>query len=148
MNKVKLTYLLTMTELGFNDMSTLVGHFILSPRERKKRDSRGDEREGQGRKKKKMNKSEETEEIKTFPSYPYQLQRQQALPNCKPISAGQRGDVRYMTPLPHPTTPTCLLTLLYLPCVLGHLNFILLILVYHLLMCLKYCRMSGKECSP
>ena len=34
-------------------MSTLVGHFVLSPREREKkdtRDSRRDEREGQGRK--------------------------------------------------------------------------------------------------
>ena len=39
--------------LGFNDMSTLVGHFVSSPRESEKidgRDSRGDEREGQGRK--------------------------------------------------------------------------------------------------
>ena len=37
-------------ELGFNDRSTCVGHFVLSPREREKRarrDSRGDEREGQ-----------------------------------------------------------------------------------------------------
>ena len=36
-----------MTELivlGFNDTSTLVGHFVSSPREREKRDSRGDER--------------------------------------------------------------------------------------------------------
>ena len=32
--------------LGFNDTSTLVGHFVSSPREREKRDSRGDEREG------------------------------------------------------------------------------------------------------
>ena len=35
--------------LGFNDTSNLVGHFVLSPRERKKndkRDDRGDEREG------------------------------------------------------------------------------------------------------
>ena len=51
--------------LGFNDMSTLVGHFVSSPREREKsdrRDSRKDEREGQGRKRK-MNKSKETEEI-------------------------------------------------------------------------------------
>ena len=31
-------------------MSTLVGHFVSSPREREKRDSRGDEREGQERK--------------------------------------------------------------------------------------------------
>ena len=49
--------------LGFNDTSTLVGHFVSSPREREKRDridSRRDEREGQGRKKNK-NKSKETE---------------------------------------------------------------------------------------
>ena len=60
--------------LGFNDTSTLEGHFVSSPREREKRDrreSRGDEREGQGRKR---NESEETEEIKTFPLYPYPLQ--------------------------------------------------------------------------
>ena len=59
--------------LGFNDMSTLVGHFVASPREREKRDrrdSRGDKREGQ-RRKKNRNKSEETEGIKTFPQYPY-----------------------------------------------------------------------------
>ena len=46
-----------------------------SPREREKRDrreSRGDEREGQGRKRNR-NESEETEEIKTFPLYPYPL---------------------------------------------------------------------------
>ena len=36
---------------GFNNTSTFVGHFVLSPREREKkdrRDSRKDEREGQG----------------------------------------------------------------------------------------------------
>ena len=58
--------------LGFNDTSTLVGHFVSSPREREKRyrrDSRGDEREGQGRKRNR-NESKETEEIKTFPLYP------------------------------------------------------------------------------
>ena len=55
--------------LGFNDTSTLEGHFVSSPREREKRDrreSRGDEREGQGRKRNRK-ESEETEEIKTFP---------------------------------------------------------------------------------
>ena len=59
-----------MIELGFNDMSTLVGHFESSPREREKRDrrySRGDESEGQGRKRSR-NESEETEEIKSSPS--------------------------------------------------------------------------------
>ena len=62
--------------LGFNDTSTLEGHFVSSPREREKRDrreSRGDEWEGQGRKRNR-NESEETEEIKTFPLYPYPLQ--------------------------------------------------------------------------
>ena len=46
-----------------------MGHFVLSPREREKkdrRDSRGDEREGQGRKRNE-NESEETEETKTPP---------------------------------------------------------------------------------
>ena len=39
--------------LGFNDRSTLMGHFVSSPREREKRDrrdSRRDESEGQGKK--------------------------------------------------------------------------------------------------
>ena len=50
--------------LGFNDTSILVGYFVSSPREmemRDRRDSRGDEREGQERKRK-MNESEEIEE--------------------------------------------------------------------------------------
>ena len=41
-----------MIELGFNDTSTLVGHFVSSPRKREKReriDSRGEGREGQGK---------------------------------------------------------------------------------------------------
>ena len=62
--------------LGFNDTSTLVDHFVSSPREREKRDrrdSRRDEKEGQGRKKN-GSESEEMEEIKTFPLYPYLLQ--------------------------------------------------------------------------
>ena len=65
-----------LIELGFNDTSTLVGHFVLSPREREKsdrRDSQRDEREEQGRKRNR-NESEETEEIKTFPLNPYLLQ--------------------------------------------------------------------------
>ena len=62
--------------LGFNDTSTLVGHFVSVPREREKRDrgdSRRDERGEQGRKRNK-NEREETEEIKTFPLYLYLLQ--------------------------------------------------------------------------
>ena len=53
--------MMMMMMLGFNDSSTLLGHFVLSPREREKRDSRGNEREGQGRKRNRK-KSEETEE--------------------------------------------------------------------------------------
>ena len=60
--------------LGFNDMSTVVGHFVSSPRGKgDRRDCRRDEREGQVRKTNK-NESKETEEIKTFPLYPYLLQ--------------------------------------------------------------------------
>ena len=54
--------------LGFNDTSTLVSHFVSSPREREKgdrRDRRRDEREGQGRKRNR-NKSKETEENKKY----------------------------------------------------------------------------------
>ena len=50
----------------FNDTSALVDHFVSSPREREKRDrrdSRGDKREGQGRKKNR-NENKETEEMK------------------------------------------------------------------------------------
>ena len=54
-------------------MSTLVGHFVLSPRKREKRDSRGDEREEQG-KKRNRNESEVTEETKTLPLNLYWLQ--------------------------------------------------------------------------
>ena len=67
---------LRLIVLGFNDTSTLVGHFVSYPRVREKRDrrdSRGDEREGQERKRN-SNESEETEEIKTFSLYPYLLQ--------------------------------------------------------------------------
>ena len=49
-----------------------MGHFVSSSREREKRDrrdSRGDEREGQGIKRK-INESEEKEEIKTFLLHP------------------------------------------------------------------------------
>ena len=58
--------------LGFNDMSTLVGHFVLSPREREKRDRRGsrrDEREGQGRKRNR-NESEENRRNKNISPLP------------------------------------------------------------------------------
>ena len=53
-----------------------MGHFVWSPREREKRDrrfSRGNEREGLGRKRNR-NESEETEEIETFSLYPHLLQ--------------------------------------------------------------------------
>ena len=79
-------YVRKLIVFWFNEKSTLVGHFVLSPREREKRDGR-DERERQGRKRNR-NESEETEEIKISPLYPYLLQGLQALPNCMPLSVG------------------------------------------------------------
>ena len=46
-----------------------MGHFVSSPREREKRDSRRDESEEQGIKRNR-NESEETEDIKAFPPLP------------------------------------------------------------------------------
>ena len=45
-------HVIDLTEFGFNDTSILVGLFVSSRRGREKRigDSKGDEREGQGRK--------------------------------------------------------------------------------------------------
>ena len=40
--------MIDLIELGFNDTSTLVGHFVSSPR-KEIGDSRGDKREGQWR---------------------------------------------------------------------------------------------------
>ena len=51
--------------LGLNDTSTLVGHFVSSPREREtrdRRDSGGNKVDGQGRKRNRY-ESEEKEEI-------------------------------------------------------------------------------------
>ena len=59
--------------LGFNDTSTLVGHFVSSPREREKRDrrdSRRDEREEQGRKRNRNEREETEERNKTIPPLP------------------------------------------------------------------------------
>ena len=53
LNNWALVFFFLFIVLGFNYMSTIVAHFVLSPREREKRDrrgSRGDEREGQRRK--------------------------------------------------------------------------------------------------
>ena len=93
--------------LGFNNTSTRVGHFVSSPGEREKRDrgdSRGDEREGQGRKRNR-NESEETEEIKIFPPLPLPATRIAGLAQMEANISWSPGDVRYLTPSPHPTTP-------------------------------------------
>ena len=99
-----------LIELGFNDTSTLVGHFVSSFREREKRDrrdSREVERKRQGSRENdwQSSNSEITEEMKTFSFYPYLLQGKQALPNCTSISVGRPDDVKYTRPLPHPSTP-------------------------------------------
>ena len=54
-----------------------MGHLVSSPREREKRDRKIVEEMKErdtGEIARKMNESEETEEIKTFPLYPYLLQ--------------------------------------------------------------------------
>ena len=66
-NSVDLDHLIV---LGFNDTSTIVVHFVWSPRER----DRVEERDGQGRNKNR-NEGEETEEIKTFPPLPFPATR-------------------------------------------------------------------------
>ena len=76
MAAIENSLLLLLVVLGFNDTSTLMGHFVLPLREREKRDRgdcRRDGREGQGRKRNR-NECEETKEIKTSPPYPYLLQ--------------------------------------------------------------------------
>ena len=60
--------------LGFNDTSTLVGHFVSSPREREKREEIVEEMKERDREERERNESKETEEIKTFPLYLYLLQ--------------------------------------------------------------------------
>ena len=94
--------------LGFNDTSFFVGHFVTSPRGREKgdrKDSRGDEREGQERKRK-MNESEETEEVKHPPSTLTCYKDSRLCPTVSQFSVGRRGDVRYTASLPHPTSPS------------------------------------------
>ena len=104
-----------------------MGHFVWSPREREKRDridSRGDEKEGQGRKE---NECEGTEEIKTFPLYHYLLQGQQALPNYKPKSVG--------CPFASPKHPQSQRNTGYLECIKGRqrtLTKLLLDMLYDL----------------
>ena len=59
-----------MIVLGFNDTSTLVGHFVWLPEKgRKEIEEIVDEMKERDRE-----ESEETEEIKTVPLYPYLLQ--------------------------------------------------------------------------
>ena len=108
-----ISFSLSLVVLGFNDTSTLVGH-VSSPREREnrdRRDSRGNEREGQWRRRK-MNESEETEEVKISPlRAPAAMVA--ALPNYKPISVGRpvTQDTRHLChtqPPPVFITKTCL----------------------------------------
>ena len=79
-----------LIELEFNDTS--FGSFcVISQRKGEEKYSRGDQREGEERKRK-MNEREETKEIKSSPLYPYLPQGYQALPNCKPTSVGCPSD--------------------------------------------------------
>ena len=55
--------------LGFNDTSTLVRHFVSSPREKEKREEIVEERRGKEEKGTKL-KVKKPEEIKTIPPLP------------------------------------------------------------------------------
>ena len=77
----------------FNDTSTLVGHFVSFPRERRKEIEENVEMKEKDREKER-NESEETEEIKAFA--PSTLTYYKV--NSKPIFVGSPGDVRYTTP--------------------------------------------------
>ena len=69
-----------------------------SPREREKRDSRGDEREGLGRKRNRS-EIEETEEIKRFPSILNCYKESRPCPTISQYQLDAPG-----THSPHPTT--------------------------------------------
>ena len=60
--------------LGFNNKSTLVGHFVSSPREREKREEIVEEMKERDREESGTGMEVKTEEIKTFPLYLYLLQ--------------------------------------------------------------------------
>ena len=55
--------LLYLSEFLFNDKSTLVGNFVLSPRERKKRDRKANRGEEKKKMKENANDKAETDEI-------------------------------------------------------------------------------------
>ena len=95
------------TVLRFNNTSTLVGHLCCLPEKgRKEIEEIAEEmREGKGRNRK-MKESEGTEEITTLSLYPYLLQGQQALPNCKPVSVGHPSDKSYRIPFSHQQLPS------------------------------------------
>ena len=87
-----------------------MGHFVSSPREcekRDRRDIRGDEREGQ-RRKKKMNESEETEEIKTFPPLPIPAAKVAGRPTVSQyqLDAPVTQDTRHFCLTQPPPTPS------------------------------------------
>ena len=64
-----------LVELGFKDTSTLVSHLCCLPEKgRRPLEEIVEEMKERDRGEGKMNDSEETEEIKTFPLYPYLLQ--------------------------------------------------------------------------
>ena len=81
-----------------------------SPREREKRDSRADEREGQGRRgtgmkvKKHRNKNISPTTLTCYKD-------SKPCPTLSQYQLDPHSDIRYMTPSPHPTTPITLATL-------------------------------------
>ena len=89
--------------LGFNDVPTLVAHFVSSPRERKERE-RNDSRRKKGTGKKEEWKLRNGRN-KNIPLYPY-LRHDMDNTSWQTVSQYQ-----YRTSSPHPTTPVCLFLL-------------------------------------
>ena len=92
---------------GLRHVNHCVSFCVVSQRkgEKEKRDSREDEREGQGRSRK-MNESEETVEVKPFPLYPHLLNGSRPWPtaNQYQLDAPVTQDTRHFClALPTPT---------------------------------------------
>ena len=69
--------------LGLNNTSTLVGHFVSSPREREKREEIVEGMKRRDRRERGINESEETEENKNIPPLPLPAARTAGLAQLK-----------------------------------------------------------------
>ena len=132
--------------LGLNNTPTLVGHFVSSPREREKRDSRRDERKEQGRNRKNKN----------IPPMPLPATRKQALPTVSqyqmdPLVKQDTRHLRTTRPLPrHDDVHVYRVYSKYWDILIPYFTCpkFWISQFRYLLICLKYWWMTGKQCRP